>query len=71
MPLLRSVMTARVNEDVLSGKIVTLQSCSFPVYLCACREKCEHPGTTQAGTPHTRSHSVHEVMRSELKVVTV
>ena len=52
-------MTARVNEDVLSGKIVTLQSCSFPVYLCACREKCEHldDAGRHPGPAHTCSHS--------------
>ena len=57
MPLLRFVMTARVNEDVLSGKIVTLQSCSFPVYLCACREKCEHldDAGRHPGPAHTQS----------------
>ena len=57
MPLLRFVMTARVNEDVLSGKIVILQSCSFPVYLCACREKCDHldDAGRHPGPTHTQS----------------
>ena len=52
-------MTARVNEDVLSGKIVILQSCSFPVYLCACREKCEHldDAGRHPGPTHTQQYA--------------
>ena len=47
----------RDNTDVLSGKIVILQSCSFPVYLCACREKCEHldDAGRHPGPTHTQS----------------